>query len=566
MTPINIDYAKVSKFCIASALFLSVGVNLAQAAPTPSDREEQNRRARQEAQEREQRQQQKDVFTPQEKKSDGSGLPEEALSFPIERLVLEGEEAQWFSWVQDMLNQYNGRKIGIHGINKIVKRVTDALISRGYITTRILVPQQDLSQGTLRFILVPGKIHDIRFKDPSFKGNWQNAFPTRPGEILNLRNLEQGLEQMKRVSSQDVNFELVPGQKAGESDVVITGQQTKPWRFALSADDSGNKATGKLQFSQMLAIDNLLNSNDILQISLNGNAERSGETKGTHSRSLSYSIPYGRTLFNISTTHNRFKQTIAGINQTFVFSGVSDNTEFRLSQLLQRDSTSKTHLNTGIIFSNSKNFLNDAEIEVQRKNTTAFEYGLSHRQYFGQAVWDISLDNKIGVPWFQSQELGGGTFAGMPTTRYHIWLLDTGYTTPLTIGKTKAQYRLNFKGQYTKDGLYGSEQFSIGNRYTVRGFDGEQTLTGEQGWYVQNELSFSLADTGNELYLGIDHGEVAGPSTEDLSGKSLTGLAIGFRGSKNRWQYDVFIGWPLQKPQKLSTANPTLGFYTSLRL
>ncbi len=38
----------------------------------------------------------------------------------------------------------------------------------------------------------------------------KNAFPIKKGDILNIRRLEQGIEQMKRVSSSDVSMKLLP--------------------------------------------------------------------------------------------------------------------------------------------------------------------------------------------------------------------------------------------------------------------------------------------------------------------------------------------------------------------
>ncbi len=40
--------------------------------------------------------------------------------------------------------------------------------------------------------------------------------------------------------------------------------------------------------------------------------------------------------------------------------------------------------------------------------------------------------------------------------------------------------------------LITQDRFSIGGRYTVRGFDGETTLIGERGWLLRNDLGLSL--------------------------------------------------------------------------
>jgi hemolysin activation/secretion protein len=147
-----------------------------------------------------------------------------------------------------------------------------------------------------------------------------------------------------------------------------------------------------------------------------------------------------------------------------------------------------------------------------------------------------------------------------------MWLLDAGVTTPVNIGKLKASYSVNVTGQYTDDLIYGSEFFSIGNRHTVRGFDGEQTLSAEQGWYMRNELSFPVRKAGMEVYLGLDYGQVAGPSARYLLGRTLSGSVIGLRGSKDIYYYEAFIGWPLKKPDGFMTAKQAVGFMVLCRI
>lgn len=61
------------------------------------------------------------------------------------------------------------------------------------------------------------RIRHVRFADEKLRGTWKTVFPTRDGELLNLRDLEQGLEQMKRVSSQDVSMEIVPADVPGDA-------------------------------------------------------------------------------------------------------------------------------------------------------------------------------------------------------------------------------------------------------------------------------------------------------------------------------------------------------------
>jgi hemolysin activation/secretion protein len=61
-----------------------------------------------------------------------------------------------------------------------------------------------------------------------------------------MRDLEQGLEQMKRVASQDVDMKIEPTDTSRESDVVVSVRRAKPWTFVASVDNSGTESDGQM--------------------------------------------------------------------------------------------------------------------------------------------------------------------------------------------------------------------------------------------------------------------------------------------------------------------------------
>ena len=113
------------------------------------------------------------------------------------------------------------------------------LLDKGYVTSQVYIPEQNLNTGTLQFMVMPGRVEDIRYGDSSAHGPWRTAFPVRPGDILNIRDVEQGLEQMKRVSSQSVTMQLLPGTSVGTSIIELTIKQDKPVHGSISIDNSG---------------------------------------------------------------------------------------------------------------------------------------------------------------------------------------------------------------------------------------------------------------------------------------------------------------------------------------
>ncbi|MBU9546757.1 ShlB/FhaC/HecB family hemolysin secretion/activation protein, partial [Burkholderia multivorans] len=216
-----------------------------QQAPSPADQAaaaranaEQDRQAQQqrEAQQREAAVRAPSVRSDVPRIEAYPALPIETPCFRIDRFTLDvpsslpdaakvqGASAlpmDRFSFAREWLEHYVGQCVGKQGIDVLAKGLSQAILARGYVTTRVLLPEQDLSTGTLKFSLIPGVIRHVSFADEKLRGTWKTAFPTGDGEVLNLRDLEQGLEQMKRVTSQDVSMQIVPADVPGESDVVL---------------------------------------------------------------------------------------------------------------------------------------------------------------------------------------------------------------------------------------------------------------------------------------------------------------------------------------------------------
>ena len=403
-------------------------------AQSTSDIEEQRRRARQEAEERSLRQSQPDVrltVPSVAEDSESFSLPEETPCFRIDRLQLEGHPPSLFSWLEKHLAVYAGRCIGHQGINRIVQRTSALIIDKGYITTRLGVPEQDLTSGTLRLVLVPGVIRAIRIVGDSPEHNWRSAFPVRPGDLLNLRDIEQGLEQMKRVPSQDVSIDIAPGETPGESDLVLTVKQSKPWRLGLTLDDSGGQVTGRLQASLNASLDNLLGLNDLFSFSVNNDAERAPQQRGTAGQSFLYSVPWGNWTLSLSDSVSRYLLTAQGANQRFQFSGDSHNQEIKLQRLVYRDQAAKTTLQFRLLSRESRSYMEDIEILLQHRRTTTAELGVAHRQYFGTKQLDLLLAYRQGVPWVGGQVDLPGRRADSPTFTYHAQTLDATLLTPL---------------------------------------------------------------------------------------------------------------------------------------
>jgi len=465
-----------------------------------------------------------------------------------------------FAFAREWLDHYRGQCVGRKGLDVLVKGLQREILSRGYITTRALLPAQDLSTGTLQIALVPGIIRHLKFADDTTRGTLLTAFPTRDGNVLNLRDLEQGLEQMKRVPNQDTTMQIVPGDQPGESDVVVTVQRAKPWSLVVSADNSGTRETGGYLGSVTLGLNNLLGLNDILTAGYNQDLQFGNHGLGTHGWNGSYSVPWGYWTATLFGYANTYYQQIAGVNQLFMASGNSQTAGLKIERVLHRSQGDVTGVEFQFIKRFGASFIEDTEIPQQRRNNTFIEAGLTNRHYFGSAQFDGTLAYRQGVGGFGATP---DTTDG-PTYRFHMALIDANLSVPFAVAGQTFRYVGTVHGQFTNDELNYIDDLTIGSRYTVRGFSGETMLAAEKGFYWRNELQYPLGQSGHALYAGLDYGRVWGPSAAYLAGTQLAGAVIGLRGGiptrLGTYTYDLFMGMPVYKPSGFPASSVTLGF------
>ena len=501
-------------------------------------------------------------------------IPEnESPCFVIDRIDLSGDRSDDFAWALEKVlfpvdegdpsvavvngaaekSALLGRCYGAQGINIIMRRLQNEVIKRGYITTRIVAGPQKLKTGVLALTLVPGRISSIRFSGDNHPA--KTALSVTKGELLNLRDIEQSLENLKSLSSVATDIQIVPseGEQAqpGDSDLLIVWSQGRPWKILLSADDSGTEATGVYVGNLSLAYENLFGLNDILTLGVGqeiGGAD--SDDAGFDSYSLGYRLPIKNWQLALSAGNYDYLQTIGGAVQSFDYSGESQTASLDLSRLVYRNSTRKITAGMNLWSRRSSSFIEDVEVQNQRRQTAGVDTGVYYREFIDSAVINASFVYSRGLdilgaePAPEEGAINGGT--ARPT----ILKTSLQLSTPFKIGYQRFQYTGQWRHQQNRDRLVTPDYFSIGNRYTVRGYNGEATVSGERGWVIKNDFTIIREDGPNTMYLGIDYGRVGGVLTQpDV--QWLGGGVIGWRGSLGSLSYDFSVAWPIRQRKQL---------------
>ena len=493
---------------------------------------------------------------------------QESPCFKINKISLIGEENHRFKFALSVVTEGKdkaiGRCLGVEGINVVITRVQNAVVEKGFITTRVLVAPQDLKSGELVLVVIPGKLRNIIFESDAPQRLLKIAMPTSKGEILNLRDLEQGLENFKRVPTAEADFQIKPSthknSQLGDSDILIRYKQAFPLRASLSLDDGGATSTGRNKVSLTLSYDNPFSLNDLFYLSINRDIEGGdASAQGTDGYTVHYSLPIKNWLLSTTASKFNFRQTIANAAQTLRYSGESKTSELRLTRRLYRDGRRRTTGYVRAYLRSSQNFINDIEVSLQRRRTAGYEIGVNHREYIGNNTLSASIAWRRGTGAFSTLAAPEDPF-NEGSSRPSLYTTNILLDMPFKLGTQQLRYNANFRWQHNLTPLVPQDRFFIGSRYSVRGFDGNQGLSADRGWFIRNDLSVALAHTGQFAYLGLDYGEVDGQSSAFLLGKHLAGGVIGLRGNYKKITYDVFAGKPISKPRGFRTAKTVYGF------
>lgn len=174
---------------------------------------------------------------------------EEGRCFQIHSIDLQGASLLSQAQRAELVGGFEGQCLYVGQFNELLKRITNHYLDRGYLTTRAYLPQQELGGGVLQIIIVEGRLEGLDSSALASPLEMAMVFPGSTGAVLDLREMEQMVDQLGRLPSRRAEVELVPGQQVGGSRVRLKGQREKPWRVSASRHNNGDASSGAQQMN-----------------------------------------------------------------------------------------------------------------------------------------------------------------------------------------------------------------------------------------------------------------------------------------------------------------------------
>lgn len=338
--------------------------------------------------------------------------------FTINSITLSGATLISPKNQHNLVAPWQGQCLDMAKITELLAHISDWYISRGYITSRAFLTEQDLSGGQLNIVVLEGRLEAIRLEGETPR-MLKMAFPGRVGRILNLRDIEQGMEQINRLRAEPVQIEILPGTQQGYSIVNLTAKPEFPLSASVSLDNSGQKSTGEEQLNGVLTANNMLGLADKWFVS-GGRSSDFASAYDAQNFQAGVSVPFGYGLLDYSYAWSNYRTTIN--NQGFNWLSTGDTKTHRVnaSWVVFRNGDVKTGIAAGVVQRSSRNWLNDAPLQSSTRNLSSLILGVTHTQKCWAASRPSTRPGATACPWFNA-ETDEDKSGDMPRAEFRKW-------------------------------------------------------------------------------------------------------------------------------------------------
>jgi hemolysin activation/secretion protein len=475
----------------------------------------------------------------------------------IRAVRILGGDQMMLSDQQRITDPFAQRCLGVSDIEQLLGAITKYYIDRGFITTRAYLPAQDLSTGQLDIQVIEGRIEKIILEDGDRRSLRPGTLLPREGALLNLRDIEQGIDQANKLASNNATLDIQPGQLPGGSVVVIKNEPGRPWHVNLSVDNQGSKSTGRTEMGATVSVDNLLSFNEFLMYTHRQSVPGDRTRQQSISDSISAALPLGYVTLTGSASSSGYVSTIhAPSGADLQTRGTSMTSALGIERLMFRDQNSRFTLGATLTRKAARNYLAGQFLGVSSRTLSVLDTEATYSWAGASSFLEVSLGYSNGLTGAGALRDPDNLPDTAPRAQFNKLRYGYQYIQPFSVGEHRFSFSSNLTGQSGNQVLYGSEQISIGGLYSVRGFV-DNTLSGDKGFYVRNELSFntSVKMAGQalplRLFVGLDHGRVSNRVSGIPEG-SLTGMALGASTNWRGLSAEISATRGLSKPSFMS--------------
>ena len=475
--------------------------------------------------------------------SDPSAADQAVLRFTINQYVVEGATLLSQKEIDAAVAPYVGKSKDFSDVQRALEAVENAYSRRGYSAVRVLLPEQELEKGTVRFRVVESRFGKVTVKDNHFvsEANALNAVPSvRSGGVPRSKQIGKELRLANENPARQMNVVLKAGAKEDEVDANVVVTDSKPSGWGVSVDNTGSPETGRARLGFSYRNANVFNADHVAgfqYVTSPQYPERVTVLGG------SYKIPLYRpgSSLEFFGGYSNVNAVVGGLSN---FQGGGRLLSMRYNHTLERIGVFDPRLSFGLDWRDFQRIeLTNPPPTVLYNEIVVLPVSVTYAALGKFVRSDVNFNLSFAANLPKASKGKDADFAAYdqvnltkPNPNYKVLRYGASYSQLIGDGW---QFRTALSGQRSGDVLVQGEQIRLGGADAVRGFS-EGSEGGESGARLNVEgytPDFGKGDIRTRALVFYDAGQ-ATPTTATFGNATKTtisSIGAGLRANYGEW-------------------------------
>ncbi|EMG6303620.1 ShlB/FhaC/HecB family hemolysin secretion/activation protein [Campylobacter coli] len=449
-----------------------------------------------------------------------------------------------------ILKKYINQPLSVNDIYKIIKELTNFIVSKGYSTSSVTIDEIDKEHDILFLDLQYGFVGEVYLNGDNNTTRLDFGMPLKKGDKFNIYDLDTGIENLNN-GARDVKISIKASDNYGNSDIFINLKPKLP-SLVLDFDNSGYKAKGEYKTSAYLSLNNIFNLNDSMRLGFIKSLLKNMSQNHENIYILSYNLPIQSYQLSYSLQYSDNKSVIEGYNNSFIKNtDTSLRHKITLKKILHRTSKDKFSIYANLGIKDNINKIDDFRLESSSGRYSSIASGVEYSTLAFGGFLFLNLEYEKGIPFLDSKR---DTENSLYKIEFNKVNFNLSYQKSFYINDSLGFLYQNSSGaSYSNEPLLYANKFLIGDEYTVRGFK-ESSAALDYGAYGNNTIYLQFLNAPKYLralepFVGLDMGY--GKDYLLPNKDFLAGFAFGFRYNLNHFSLNLTASKALHKSSNM---------------
>ncbi|MCO8051092.1 ShlB/FhaC/HecB family hemolysin secretion/activation protein [Proteus penneri] len=463
-------------------------------------------------------------------------------------------QRQVAKWQAALIGHCHSQSLLEQDINILNAMLYDA----GYVTSEVGNVDLYADDEVLDITLNVGKVQDIVSKTSTDKHYLiSQAMPIKKGDILNIKDIEQGAENFKTIPKSNVKIQIEPSSKENESIISLSQVGKRTVAGSVSIDNKEQKIYGDLFGTTRLSFGNLAQLNDTLMVILSSQLDTL-KSRGIKKQIFLWQVPYHywrATLFGYNIGSNRrISETTKKLQKTR-----QQLLSFEIQRQFRPSTQRTVTLKGGIQYYTYRNEMSGYRLSVHERRSPYVNAGIEQNYRFmrgGYLNTKFNYKQSVFIPGAKLSPID--SLNGVP-----IFNINLEALIPFKINSQLFFYQPEILFQLTRSDIDGLlDKANIGGLYSVYGFESGKGYSDANQFVSRHKVTWLTPFNNQMLFSAIDYGSVSEERKNVFYNKNkyLIGAATGLEGSFKQLSYQLIWSIPLSAPSSRKATGSQFNF------